>query len=259
MFSSSWFDKAAFPGVPQRTPCLPRWCPSPTAWGSWMRPCLKVCSVPRTCPPASSLLSGRPATCLAWGMNESCQPPSRIMEAGGASHPLGLLTPNYLLLVLEILCPSPYKAGHRPRLRSCFCSVVLPGAAFLAPPWPRWQYSVTFHTSTSGFCAQQLLFLWEDTDDDNDITTVSPPWVQQKWGASRDKAVRGSQEPGSLLPSLRVTVVLCMWVCVCVQRMRLTRARARAHVHTHNILPQHQVVAVCWVLPAYGQKKVTSP
>lgn len=31
------------------------------------------------------------------------------------------------------------------------------------------------------------------------------------------------------------------------------------HVRTHDILLHHQVVAVCWVLPAYGQRKVMSP
>lgn len=46
---------------------------------------------------------------------------------------LGIFTSPALPLLLEILCPSPGTPGHRPRLRSCPCSVVLSGHCLWAP------------------------------------------------------------------------------------------------------------------------------
>lgn len=80
-----------------------------------------------TCPPASPLLSGRPATCLAWGMNGSCQPLGRVMEAHGRWLPKepaqAPLIPQASSLPSPFsshlsLCLSPDTPGHRPRLRS---------------------------------------------------------------------------------------------------------------------------------------------
>lgn len=82
---------------------------------------------------------------------------------------------------------------------------------------------MTFHTSTSSLCAEQLvplLLLWEDTDED--ITTVSPPGaagVMSRRGQTALK--RRLQQEGPFFPISRVTTAF-YYVYVCAHvRVRM--------------------------------------